>query len=139
MCAAIATLAATAAFAASHDGPPLDLLDENIRGTPYSAYVQIESVQVAHQTNDSRSGKLTLITFRIRARVVETIKGTDYAHIEYLETREVPSEVPQSGASLVVSLEAGSDGVLFVPDNGYVFPATPEVLRRARKLIKLNK
>lgn len=138
LCAAIGTLIASAAFAEAHDGPPLDLLKSNIQDTPYTASVRIESVQAAREAQGSPTGRTGYITFRVRATVVETIKGAGQAHIEYLETREAPAEGPRPGALLVVSLKEGGDGAHFVPDNGYVFPATPQVLRRARAIARAN-
>lgn len=132
---ALGTLLAAAAFAEPYAGPPLDLLATNIQQTPYTAYVRIDSVQLARETRNSRTGRVGVITFRVQATVVEPIKGRAVANVEYLETREAPSAGPHPGARIVVSLVEGGDGVLFVPDNGYVFPATPEVLRRARKMV----
>lgn len=131
-CLALNSVVAATAFAEPYGGPPLELLAANIQNTPYTAYVRIESVQVARETIGQTTGRVALITFLVQASVAETIKGAPHARIEYLETHEAPSEGPRPGARLVVSLEEGGDGVLFVPDNGYVFPATPKVLRQAR-------
>jgi len=127
-----ALLLACAAIAAplhALDMPPLELIDANLRETPYTAHVRIDSVERAAH-GDTRSG---YVTFHVCATVAETFKGESRARVDYVETHEAPSAGPRVGADIVVSLTRLGDGRFAVPDNGYVFPATPAVLERARR------
>ena len=125
-------LAATAARAAARD-PALEVFAGNLRAMPYSAHLRVTAVErvSAIRADDGRTG---LVVFRVHARALEVWQGRSAAEIEYFETREAPLSPPAVGAELVASLAQRDDGQLVVPDNGYVFPATPELLRYARNL-----
>ena len=125
-------LASTAERVTAGDGA-LELFADNLRATPYSAHLRVTAVERASEVraDDGRAG---LVVFRVRARALEVWKGRAAAEIDYLETCEAPIVPPAVGAEIVASLERRDDGQLVVPDNGYVFPATPELLRDARRL-----
>jgi len=73
------------------------------------------------------------VSFRVTAKVIETIKGNPLPTIEYFQTHEAPSDGPAGpAATVVISLQRSSDGVLFVLDNGYVFPFSDAVLKAGR-------
>jgi hypothetical protein len=114
------------AGAAERTGPPLELVASNVRDTPYTAVVEITGVEKA----DAIRG---YVRFRVRASVIETIKGKAVARIEYFETHEAPSKGPERSSRVLVSLQEAPDGALSVSDNGYVFPANEAVIREARK------
>jgi hypothetical protein len=111
----------------AHDMPPLELIDSNVAQTPYTAQVRIESVDAASNSDPGH------VTFHVHARVVKVFKGDAGTHVDYFETHEAPSKGPRAGADILVSLDQRRDGGYAVPDNGYVFPATPQVLERARR------
>lgn len=109
--------------------PPLELIESNLRETPYTAHVRVESA-----TRDAAAHGHD--TFLVHATVLETFRGEARAQLDYVETHEAPSPGPQAGADIVVSLQRFPDGRYAVPDNGYVFPATAAVLERARRAAK---
>lgn len=118
---------------ATDDGPPLELLADNVRALPYTAHVQITAAVPAGEIRESSTHKPGYVSFRVTARVIETIKGRHVPKIEYFETHEAPSAGPRAGSHIVISLQRSPDGVLSVPDNGYAFPISDAVLKQARK------
>jgi hypothetical protein len=125
-------VAATAPRVAARD-PALELYADNLRATAFSAHLRVTAVERASEIrpDDGRTG---LVVFRVSARALEVWKGRAAGQIDYLESCEAPLAPPAVGAEIVASLARRADGQLFVPDNGYVFPATPELLAYARRL-----
>ena len=78
------------------------------------------------------------VTFHVHATVLETFRGETRPQVDYFETHDAPSAGPQAGNDIVISLDKLDDGGYAIPDNGYVFPATPAVLQRARRAGKAS-
>jgi len=126
---AIAVLAVTAvAVSGADDGaPPLELVADNVRAMPYTACVQIADVSEVPERQAAG-----YVTFKIEAAVIERIRGDAARRIAYLQTVEAPARPPAIGRRILVSLQQAPDGTRFVPDNGYVFPASAAAMQRAR-------
>jgi len=118
------------------DMPPLELIDSNVRDTAYTAHVRIDSVE--DKAKDAAHASGGYVTFHVHATVLETFRGAARPQVDYFETHDAPSAGPQPGSDIVVSLDKLDDGNYAVPDNGYVFPATPTVLQRARRAAKAS-
>jgi hypothetical protein len=122
----------SAGSASALDTPPLELLDANVADAPYTVDVRVDAVSTAQVIRDSH-GDPGYVTFHVSATVLESIRGDLSGSITFSQTMEAPGHAPRIGDALVVSL-VKRDGTLLLPDmNGYVFPATPSVLERARK------
>jgi hypothetical protein len=67
------------------------------------------------------------------ARVLETFRGPRAAVITYTVMAEADLKPMAPGHPLIVSLCVNKRGEYHVPDNGYVTPATQELLTRARR------
>jgi hypothetical protein len=67
------------------------------------------------------------------ARVLETFKGPRAAVITYTVMAEADLNPMSSKHPFIVSLCINRKGEYHVPDNGYVIPATRELLTRARR------
>lgn len=115
---------------------PADLLDGNIPDTDYTAIVTVERGKV--QWHDDEPPKPTgYVNHIYEAKVLETIRGERHDQIVYSEMAEASFQPRLPGYPLIVSLcRGGAPGEYFVPDNGYVGAATPELIERAKRVAK---